>query len=212
MPFAPDARLYWDQKAAGQAFSHPLNLAWLADVPKAARILDYGCGYGRIAAELASAGWRAVVGVDFSQAMIDRGRQEQPALDLRCVSALPLDQPAGSFDAVLLFAVLTTMATDGDQDAVMAEVRRLLKPGGLLYLSDYPLQTDDRYLARYAAGQARHGVYGVWDREDGGVFRHHPRQRLGALLAGFDVLQARELATVTLSGAPAIAIQMLGRR
>jgi hypothetical protein len=94
----------------------------------------------------------------------------------------------------------------------MTELRRVLKPGGLLYLSDYPLQTDDRYLARYGAGLGRHGVYGVWDREDGGLFRHHSRERLEALLAGFNILEQREIATTTLSGSPAVAIQVLARR
>jgi SAM-dependent methyltransferase len=109
-------------------------------------------------------------------------------------------------------AVLTTIADDQVQDAVMAELKRLLKPGGLLLLSDYPLQTDARYLARYAAGEAEHGVYGVWTREDGGIFRHHPPERLAHLLAGFEVLATRELATTTLSGAPATAVQLLARR
>jgi SAM-dependent methyltransferase len=212
MAFAVDARLYWDRKAENQTFAHPLNLEWLGALPKTARILDYGCGYGRVVAELTSAGWNAAVGVDFSAAMIDRGRREHPGLDLRCVSALPLGEPAGGFDAVLAFAVLTTIPGDEDQQALMAEFRRVLKPSGLLYLSDYPLQTDDRYSARYTAGAARHGVYGVWDREDGGVFRHHSRQRLGALLAGFDTVEEREIATTTLSGSPVVAIQVLARR
>ncbi|MEJ0066226.1 MAG: class I SAM-dependent methyltransferase [Caulobacteraceae bacterium] len=212
MSFAADARLYWDRKAEGQSFAHPLNLEWLANLPKTARILDYGCGYGRIVAELATAGWREAVGVDFSPAMIERGRREQPGLDLRCVLALPLDEPAESFDAVLVFAVLTTIMADEDQDALMAELRRVLKPKGLLYLSDYPLQTDDRYLARYAAGLDRYGVHGVWDREDGGVFRHQSRERLDALLAGFDILDERKVATATLSGFPAVAIQVLASR
>jgi SAM-dependent methyltransferase len=212
MTFAADSRQYWDSKAENQSFAHPLNPDWLEPLPKTARILDYGCGYGRVVAELVAAGWPETVGLDFSPAMIDRGRREHPGLDLRCLSAPPLDEPAGSFDAVLVFAVLTAIPSDKDQDALMAELRRVLKPGGLLYVSDYPLQTDDRYLGRYAAGMARHGIYGVWDREDGGVFRHHPHERLDSLLAGFDTLGRREIATVTLSGSPAVAIQILARR
>jgi len=212
MSFAAEDRRYWDRKAESQAFAHPLNPGWLTSLLKTARILDYGCGYGRIVAELAAGGWREAVGIDFSPAMIDRGRREHPGLDLRCVSALPLDEPPETFDAILIFAVLTTITADKDQDTLMTELRRVLKPGGLLYLSDYPLQTDDRYLARYGAGLGRHGVYGVWDREDGGLFRHHSRERLEALLAGFNILEQREIATTTLSGSPAVAIQVLARR
>jgi SAM-dependent methyltransferase len=206
------AQRYWDDNATVHTFSHPLNVDWLAALPKDARLLDYGCGYGRIVAELVAAGWPGAVGVDISAGMIARGREAHPGLDLRCIDGLPLAEPDGAFDAVLLFAVLTSIPDDGEQLALMDELRRLLKLGGLLYVSDYLLQTDDRHLARYRAGAARHGVYGVWDRDDGGVFRHHTRERLDELMVGFDLLAEREIETTTFSGAKVTAIQRLGRR
>ena len=206
------AQRYWDEKAAQLTFTHPLDLDWLADLPKPARILDYGCGYGRTLAELRDAGWRNSIGVDFSSAMIERGRREQPDLELRTISTTRVDEPDGAFDAALLFAVLTTIPGDGDQLAVMAELGRLLQPGGWLYLSDYPLQADARSLARYRAGEASHGVYGVWDRDDGGVFRHQTRDGLERLLAGFEMVAQRQVETTTFSGALATAIQVLARR
>jgi SAM-dependent methyltransferase len=101
-----EARQYWDAKSSAQSFSHPVNWDWLAEVPKHARLLDYGCGYGRTLAELADAGRRNAVGVDFSAGMIERGRREHPQLDLRHVGELPLDEADGAFDAALLVAVL----------------------------------------------------------------------------------------------------------
>ncbi len=206
------AQAYWDMHAEAHAFSHPLELDWLAELSKDARILDYGCGYGRMAAELAASGWRNVVGVDFAAGMIARGRREHPGLDLRHVDRLPLVEPDGAFDAAILFAVMTCIPDDADQRALIAELTRLIRRGGLLYVSDYLLQTDPRYLARYQAGEARHGVHGVWDRDDGAVFRHHSRQALDALLAGFEPVAEREVETVTLSGAKATALQLLMRR
>jgi SAM-dependent methyltransferase len=206
------AQRYWDDNAAAHTFTHPLNLDWLAGVPKDAHILDYGCGYGRTTAELVAAGWPGAVGVDFAAGMIARGRDAHPGLDLRHIDGLPLAEADVAFDAVLLFAVLTSIPDDGEQLALMAELRRLLKPGGLIYVSDYLLQTDDRHLARYQAGAARHGVYGVWDRDDGGVFRHHTRERLDELIAGFEPVAEREVATTTFSGAKVTAIQRLGKR
>jgi SAM-dependent methyltransferase len=166
-------RGYWDANAAALTFTHPLNLDWLPALPKAARILDYGCGYGR---------------------------------------TLAVAEPDGAYDAVILFAVLTTIPDDDEQRALMAELRRLIRPGGLLYVSDYLLQTDARNLARYEAGAARHGVYGVWDREDGGVFRHQTRAALDDLMEGFELVAEADVATTTFSGAPATAIQRLARR
>ena len=205
------SQAYWDTHAEAHVFSHPLELDWLAELPKHARILDYGCGYGRATAALAAAGWRAV-GVDFAAGMIARGRRENSGLDLRHIEGLPLAEPDGAFDAAILFAVLTCISADADQRAVIAELTRLIRPGGLLYVSDYLLQSDVRYAERYRVGAARHGVYGVWDRGDGAVFRHHTRQALDGLLAGFEPVAERALETVTLSGARATAIQLLVRR
>ena len=206
------SQAYWDTHAEAHAFSHPLELGWLAELPKDARILDYGCGYGRMTAELAANGWRNVVGVDFAGGMIARGRREHPDLDLRHIAGLPLAEPDGAFDAAILFAVLTCIPDDADQRALISELRRLIRPGGLLYVSDYLLQDDARHAARYEAGLPRHGVYGVWDREDGGVFRHHSRAALDALLADFEPVAERQVETLTLSGASAVAIQLLARR
>jgi SAM-dependent methyltransferase len=203
---------YWNSQGSSKSFAHPLRLDWLAGLPKAARILDYGCGYGRNLDTLRARGWRGGVGVDFSQAMIERGRAQHPELELRVVERLPLADPDGAFDGALLFAVLTCIPDDEDQRAVVAELRRLLKPGGLLLISDYPLQKDARNLARYEAGRARHGVWGVWDREDGGVFRHHEPAWFAELLTGFELLDRREIETVTMGGNAAQVVQILAQR
>jgi SAM-dependent methyltransferase len=203
---------YWNSQGSSKSFAHPLRLDWLAALPKSSRILDYGCGYGRNLAGLTEHGWSNTLGVDFAAAMIERGRELHPQLDLRVIDGLPLDEPDGAFDAALLFAVLTCIPGDEEQREVIAELGRLLKPGGLLLVSDYPLQTDVRNVARYEAGHARHGVYGVWDREDGGVFRHHDPAWFGELLSGFEVLQRAELESVTMGGNAAQIVQTLARK
>jgi SAM-dependent methyltransferase len=207
-----EARRYWDDKATQVTFTHPFRLDWLAEIPKQARLLDYGCGYGRTLGELHDAGWRNSVGVDLAPAMIARGRREHPWLDLRLVDGPSVPETDGAFEAAFLFAVLTAIPDETDQIAVMTELRRLLAPSGWLYLSDYLLQDDERSQARYRAGELRHGVRGVWDREDGGVFRHHTRAALDRLLEGFDVAAERQAETTTFSGARASAIQVLARR
>ncbi len=202
---------YWNGMGAAKAFAHPLRLDWLSGLGGQARILEYGCGYGRNLQALHEQGCRNLVGVDFAGAMIERGVQLHPHLDLRKTDGLPLAEPDGAFDAVLLFAVLTCIPSDEDQQALVDELKRLLRPDGLLYVSDYPLQTDERNLARYREGSARHSVYGVFDHPDGAVFRHHAPGRLQTLLSRFDWLECEEIDTVTLSGQPARAVQLLAR-
>lgn len=206
------AQAYWNRSAESATFSHPVKVDWLADLGRDARLLDYGCGYGRTLAVLHGLGWRNAVGVDIADAMIARGRREHPALDLRVAQSGPLPFADGAFDAALLFAVLTTIPRDADQFALVGELARLLRPGGLLYVSDYLLQTDERNISRYHASAPSHGVYGVWAREDGGVFRHHEAAWLRQLFAGFDWLKDESIQTVTMGGAPSTALQILLRR
>jgi trans-aconitate methyltransferase len=87
------------------------------------RILDLGCGDGVLTDEICSAG-AEVVGLDSSETMIGAARAR--GLDVRLGNAeqLGFDQ---AFEAVFSNAALHWMT---DPDAVIAGVRRALKPGG----------------------------------------------------------------------------------
>jgi SAM-dependent methyltransferase len=205
-------RRYWDQVAAEKTFTHPINQAWLdAFVPRTARILDYGCGYGRAMAELTSLGYTNLVGMDYSPAMVERGRQTYPCMDLRVVEALPTPEPDGSFDAVMLLAVLTSIPGESEQEAVMREIRRLLRPTGVLYVSDMPLQTDSRNLSRYARDASEFGIYGIFQTDDGALVRHHDETRIRVLLEGFRPLRTTRAKITTMNGNSATAVQIVAR-
>ncbi|GAB6124343.1 class I SAM-dependent methyltransferase [Humidesulfovibrio idahonensis] len=203
---------YWNGTGAAKTFSHPVPVAELLEQhgPEAA-VLDYGCGYGRVCAELTRAGFRNVLGVDASAALVARGKAQSPDLDLRAVTAPPLPLPPASFDICLLVALLTCVPTDAGAAALLAEAHRLLRPGGVLFLSDYPLQKDARNLARYKQFEPEFGSYGVF-RTEGAVFRHFALEDVGRLLAGFDVLWRRGLKVLTLNGHEADIIQVLARK
>lgn len=208
-----DPSEYWDGVADKKTFTHPLNAEWLSRfLDPQAGILDYGCGYGRTLDELASLGYANTVGVDFSSAMIARGKRSFPYLDLRPSRALPLAWADASFDAVLLLAVLTCIPDDAEQRQVIGELRRLLRPGGLLYISDMPLQADRRNLARYANDVTRFGTYGVFQTDDGAVVRHHDDRWIEGLLQGFDKIACRHVEVRTMNGNAATAVQILARR
>jgi SAM-dependent methyltransferase len=128
---------YWDSVAGEKRFFHPLRLAWLTrHLGSSVRILDFGCGYGRTLAELLCAGHEDVIGVDFSFRMLTCCRSQLP--DVRLIlnygQTIPLQKH--SVDLVLLFAVLTCIPRDEDQRALLREIMRVLRPGGLLYISD----------------------------------------------------------------------------
>ncbi|MBH5334251.1 class I SAM-dependent methyltransferase [Streptomyces pactum] len=208
-------RRYWETTGAGHTFTHPLDAGLLARyVSPDARVLDYGCGYGRLTARLAALGWSRVRGVDVSAALVARGRAEHPGLALEHVAEPPLPYPDGAFDAALLFAVLTCVPGERDQDRTLAELARLLRPGGVLYLSDVPLQDDEEHRARYRAARPWAEVYGTFRIPDGGVFRHQDparlRERLGAL--GFEVAEEHRDPVPTLDGRTVTRLQLVARR
>jgi SAM-dependent methyltransferase len=204
---------YWDDAAATKRFTHALYRPWLRGVPEDARLLDYGCGQGRVVADLRGLGYRDVCGVDLSPAMIDKARAAVPEGRFAVLDHPPhCDLATASVDLVLLFAVLTCIPDDADQGGVVAEIARVLRPGGLLYLSGLPLQDDERHVQRYERFASSGGRYGVFSGEDGAVFRHHDRRWLSTLLRQFEIVDEREFAGRTMNGHPAKGLQLLARR
>lgn len=204
---------FWNRAARGRRFSHPLNVdAFRRYVDSGAGILDYGCGWGRILGELQELGYTRLTGVDPSVEMVRRAREEHPALDIRIMEPGPLPFADSSFDCVLLFAVLTCVPTDSGQRLIADEAFRVLRPGGLLYVSDYLLQDDERNRERYVRGLELHGVHGVFELPDGAVLRHHGREHIGSLLSAFETMEWFEFQVETMNGNLARAFQCLWRR
>lgn len=144
--------------------------------------------------------------------MIVALRREHPDLNFSVVDGDLLPYADESFDAVLLFAVLTCIPTDAGQRELMAQISRVLKCGGLLLISDYPLQTDARNVERYAAFAQEFGAYGTFRLPDGGVVRHHPREWFAELLHGYSIREEIDMDATTMNGNPARIVQIWARR
>lgn len=206
-----DQRRYWDAEAPSALFTHPLNVAWIERIaqPRSA-FLDFGCGYGRTLAELHELGYTDVTGFDPSEAMLDRAAEVAP--HARLVHATSSGTPFSddAFDVVLLFAVLTATPRDSDQLALVRDLYRILRPGGHLYVSDYPVQDDPRRAARYREERPDDLPFGAF-RIDGGraVMRHHTDEWLEALFSDFESIERRAIAVETMLGRPATAFQWL---
>lgn len=204
---------YWDSVAWEKTFTHPLNLDVFTDhVPTDSRILDYGCGYGRTVNDLVSEGYTNVVGTDSSPRMIERGRRMYPHLDLQELPASGLPYAEGSFDVVLLFAVLTCIPTDEGQQELLENLTRLLRPGGLLYISDFYLQEDERNRQRYARSANEFDVYGVFRLPEGTILRHHSVEWIEALTSEFSAIHQSEFIVSTMNENLAKGFQYLGRK
>jgi SAM-dependent methyltransferase len=207
------AAAYWDRVAPTAVFTLPLDASRLRRfVDPDARVLDYGCGYGRQLAELAQLGYRDLAGVDPSAAMVERARRLLPGTPIEVCEAARAPHPDAVFDAVVLSAVLTCVARDDDQRALMAEIQRLLRPGGILLLSDFLLHPDARNLDRYADSEQRFGVFGVFEIDGGAVLRHHRVEWIALLTADFEPLVLEPFAARTMNEHRATGVLFVGRK
>jgi len=101
------------------------------------RWLDFGCGAGRMLAPLRQAGIRNVWGVDVDRDAVRwlQGRFGKERFH-QSAPMPPLPFPDASFDVVLAVSVFSHLDASG-QLAWLAEISRLLRPGGLLIASTH---------------------------------------------------------------------------
>lgn len=121
-------------------YERPAALALAGDVA-GRRILDAGCGSGPLFAALRDRG-AVVSGFDQSAAMLDHARKRLGAdADLRVADlADPLPFPDAAFDDVVASLVLHYLE---DWAPTLAELRRVLRPGGRLIASvNHPMMIN----------------------------------------------------------------------
>jgi SAM-dependent methyltransferase len=129
-------RAYASAEADETAETQALAAARLAGCPEGGDVLDVPCGYGRHVIPLARAGHRAV-GVDRSEVLLAEarrraGHERWPKLTRADYRELPFAE--GSFDAAFnLFSSLGYLGDD-DDTRVLAEIGRVLRPGGRLVI------------------------------------------------------------------------------
>lgn len=137
----------WDYLHAGdmvagydeQMRSSPLAAADVAfcerHFPAPGKLLDLGCGTGRLCAHFAARGFECA-GVDLSDEMLAKARENAPAAEFRNANLVDLAVfPVATFDyAACLFSTLGMVRGAGNRATVVANAFRVLRPGGRFVL------------------------------------------------------------------------------
>lgn len=97
-----------------------------------ATALDVGCGEGRFCRMLQAAGI-STVGIDPTEELVRQARRRDPKGDYRIDRAEALRFPDGSFDLVVSYLTLIDI---GDIDLAVADMARVLRPGGTLLIAN----------------------------------------------------------------------------
>ncbi|MCP4675279.1 MAG: class I SAM-dependent methyltransferase [Deltaproteobacteria bacterium] len=192
---------YWDKVAETKDFPVPFNTELFQKyVSKEKKVLEVGCGYGRVLDKLHNVDFKNLIGVDVSQRMINRGQRQYPYLSLRKSDGDVLPFPENVFHAVIFIAVLTCISESEKQRNLMSEALRVLKNDGILYVHDCMLNQDTRNIERYEKYQEKYGEYGVFELPEGAVVRHHTEEHIFDITQEFEQIVFEQGTHTTMNG------------
>lgn len=168
------------------------------------RFLDLGCGPGRHSMQFARAGFD-VTAFDLSPeavAMVEgKAREAGIGIGTRCGDMRRLPFPDASMDCLLAYHVISHTDTEGIRE-VLSEIRRVLRPGGELYLSF----CSKKAWSFAEAGFERLDANTVLKREDGpedGIPHFFvDEESLMSLLEGIDLLSLQHIQDLVVGGEP----------
>jgi len=142
----PEPELSRVPDASAESFAGVANPFVLGRIDAGATVLDLGCGAGTdllIAAQMVGPEGR-VIGVDMTPTMLERARAGAQAMGLSnvelhesLIETLPI--PDASVDVVISNGVIDLVP---DKEAVLAEIDRVLRPGGRLQVADVIIHTE----------------------------------------------------------------------
>ena len=126
----------WGYRVSARAFRR--SLQYVQQSPSDLRVLDIGSGTGFYISQWKRFGARSITGIDITDIAVAELRRDHPECEFLKGDIGELDSPLsdGTFDVVSAMAVLFHIVEDSRYQTAMANIARVLRPGGLLIYSD----------------------------------------------------------------------------
>lgn len=159
---------------ADWTLEHTHRYLLASELAQGKEVLDIACGDG-YGSDMLAGSAKSVLGVDICPETIARAQSkyQRPNLRYEQGSILEIPLPDASVDMVVSFETLEHL---GDQDGQLSELRRVLRPGGLLVIS-----TPDKHQFTEVIGHAN--TFHVKE-----LYRHEFETLLGRYFAHFSLL------------------------
>jgi ubiquinone/menaquinone biosynthesis C-methylase UbiE len=207
---------FWNEIGSKKDFEDPLNLDRLKPfINKNSKIVEYGCGYGRLMKSLKDEGYPLLTGYDISHKMLERGKKENPNLDLRLLEdnySFSIPEEDSSTDLVILSTILCCVPCRQEQKELVNEIHRILKPKGIVYLSDFLISDEPYYQSKYLQGLKDFEEMGIYTTAEGLTVRHHTTFWITKLFRNFDIQWLEQFDLKTMNNHPARVICSIAQK
>lgn len=166
----------WENEYTRTAWRGPYSIEPMKEQLRAgARVLDVGCGNGKMLAPLARAGFEAT-GIDICRsaliALADHRLVQGDARNLPFID--------NTFDGAVCYDVLQHLL-EGERNAAVLEIKRVLVPGGLFFLQVFG-KKDMRYGGTLVEPD-------TFRRHSGIIYHYFSEEEVKSMLSGFTLLR-----------------------
>jgi SAM-dependent methyltransferase len=170
---------------------------------KDAKILEMGCGNGNVLDEFHERGAGHLFGIDLLFWRLQQGRLKKNDFPFACADGQFSPFPADTFDVIVQFTVFSSILDDGLRRNMAEEMKRILKPNGVILWYDFiwnPLNQQTRGIRLGEIKRLFTGMQ-VWARRETlapPITRHliHVSPSLCAYLARLKILNSHYLALI----------------